>query len=64
MLTKLLIDLDTNAWLVADTALMFLSLLFFTLSSIKDPGYLHKPTKVSFLVSIPQTLMSSLSNSN
>jgi hypothetical protein len=44
------LDLEDIGWFVADTVIMGLSLLFFALSSIKDPGYLKKPTKVSFLV--------------
>ena len=47
-----IVIINTMAWFVIDTALIGLSFLFFLLSACKDPGYLQKPKKISFLVNI------------
>ena len=40
---------DCKPWFAVDSVLFFFTFLFFALSAFKDPGYLSRHKKISFL---------------
>lgn len=49
---SLFLDSETLIPFYADSVFYLLSILFFILSTFKNPGYLEKPKNISFLVII------------
>lgn len=53
---------DCMTWFYADSAIFSLTILFFSLSSFVNPGYIEPPEQVSFMVIIPFLMTGGLAN--